>query len=331
MGLMDIDRTRGDEGYVFSNAGVVMQKTLKAPISCTGVALHSGKKVTMRLIPGAPGSGVVFKRTDIQGGGVLIPATWDNVVETRMCTVIGRGAVTISTVEHLMSALAGAGIDNVLIEINGAEVPAMDGSAAPFLFLIECAGVCEQAAPRRAIRVLKEVIVDDGARRATLSPRDGFSVDFQIDFDNARIARQTCALDVNDQVFKKEISSARTFGFLNEVEQMRAAGLARGGSLHNAVVLSGDTVMNEDGLRYEDEFVRHKILDAIGDLYLAGGPIIGAFSGMRSGHDVNNRLLRALFKDADAWTYDVQSSAAPVKATKPAGAWSKDTVAAARA
>jgi len=258
----------------------------------------------MTLLPGAPDTGIVFKRTDISGGGSVIPAIWDNVVDTMLCTTLGNSdGVKIGTVEHLLSALSGAGVDNLVVEVNGPEVPVMDGSAAPFLFLFECAGIVEQDAPRRFIRVLKPVSIDEGTTRATLMPGDGFTLDFEINFDSAAVSRQTISVDLADGFFKKEISRARTFGFLHEVEQLREAGLAKGGSLDNAVVVSGDKVINEDGLRYDDEFVRHKVLDAVGDLFLAGGNVIGHFAGVCSGHAANNKLLRALFADQDAWCY----------------------------
>ncbi len=282
----------------------VYQGTLKSPIHCTGVALHSGATVSMTLHPADIDSGIVFKRTDIAGGGALIPAKWNRAVGTRLCTTLGNDdGVTIGTVEHLMAALAGCGIDNALVEVGGPEVPIMDGSAEPFVFLIECAGVVEQPAPRRVIRILKPITVSDGGYSASLFPGGGFSVHFEIDFDSAAVSRQTISLGMGNGSFKKELARARTFGFLNDVEKLRAAGLIRGGSLDNAVVVSGDTVLNEGGLRYDDEFVRHKALDAVGDLYLAGAPIIGRFHGVCSGHAINNRLLHALFADGEAWSY----------------------------
>ncbi|HTH15466.1 MAG TPA: UDP-3-O-acyl-N-acetylglucosamine deacetylase [Magnetospirillum sp.] len=282
------------------------QRTLKTAIGCTGVGLHSGAKVTMVLHPAEADSGIVFKRTDIAGRGAIVPALWSNVGDTRMNTcLVNEAGVQVGTVEHLMSALAGAGIDNCLIEINGAEVPVMDGSAAPFLFLIECAGVVEQSAPRRAIRVLKRVTVTEGDKVASLTPANAFSLHFEIDFGAKAISRQEFSVDLSRGAFKSEISRARTFGFEQEVAMLRAAGLARGGSLDNAVVIdsTGTKVLNDDGLRYGDEFVRHKILDAVGDLSLAGAPILGAFHGVRSGHALNNQLLRALFADQTAWCY----------------------------
>jgi len=288
------------------------QKTLKGPIGCSGVGLHTGAKVSMVLKPAEAGRGIVFRRTDIAGKGKLVPARWDCVVDTRLCPVVGDGnGVSIGTVEHLMAALAGMGIDNAEIDITGPEVPVMDGSAEPFVFLIECAGIRDQGAPRRAIRVLKPVAVSGDNGTAALYPADSFLVGFEIDFDSRAVGRQAISLGLVNGTFKKELSRARTFGFLHEVEQLWANGFARGGSLDNAVVVSGDKVLNEDGLRYEDEFVRHKALDAVGDLYTAGGPIIGRFSGNCSGHALTNRLLRALFAEDGAWCYDRLGAAAP--------------------
>ena len=307
---------------------VIKQKTLKSAISCTGIGLHSGEKISMTLHPADVNTGIVFRRTDVAGGGAEIPAAYDNVCDSRLCTTIGsETGKTIATIEHLMAALAGAGIDNALIEVGGAEVPVMDGSAAPFLFLIDCAGVAEQDAPRKAIRVLKTVSIIDGDKSASLDPADGFSIDFRIDFDNPVIGCQDMAIDMTDGVFKNEISRARTFGFLHEAEALWAAGLAKGASLDNAVVVSGDKVMNEDGLRFEDECVRHKILDAIGDLYLAGGALLGHYTGTRSSHALNNQLLRVLFSDPS--NYEIVDM--PVEATRPVrsgASWAKDTVAA---
>ncbi|CCQ72797.1 CE11 : UDP-3-O-acyl N-acetylglucosamine deacetylase [Magnetospira sp. QH-2] len=281
----------------------LLQTTLKSPINCSGVGLHSGAKISMTLRPAEANRGIVFHRSDISGQGAEIPARWDNVTDCRLCTTLGNTeGASIGTVEHLMAALAGCGVDNVEIDINGPEVPIMDGSAAPFVFLIECAGIVDLDAPRLGIRIEKPISVGDGERFAALSPDDGISLGFEIDFDSAAIARQDLHLHLTRDGFKNEISRARTFGFLHEVEQLRAAGLARGGSLDNAVVVSGDKVLNEEGLRYDNEFVRHKVLDALGDLYLAGAPIIGRFQGARSGHQANNDLLRAMFADPSAWS-----------------------------
>jgi UDP-3-O-[3-hydroxymyristoyl] N-acetylglucosamine deacetylase len=288
------------------NAKVARQRTLRKSIGCLGVGLHSGAKVSMTLRPGDVDEGIVFRRVDLDGAEV--PARWDHVVDTTMCTSIGRpDGVRISTIEHLMAAFAGCGVDNAVVEVDGAEVPIMDGSAQPFVFLIECAGVVEQNAERRAVRILKPVRIEDGDRVAELMPSDDFTVEFEIDFDRPAIARQSLEVTLANGAFKTDIARARTFGFEDEVERLQAAGLALGGSLHNAVVVSGDRVLNKGGLRFDDEFVRHKVLDAIGDLYLAGGPIIGRYRGVRAGHSLTRQVLRKLFDDAEAW----QGTSAP--------------------
>ena len=282
----------------------IRQHTLKASISCSGVGLHSGARVTMTLHPAEPDTGIRFRRTDIAGDGAVVPALWSSVCDTRLNTCLAdEHGHQVRTVEHLMAALAGTGIDNALIEISGPEVPAMDGSAAPFLFLVECAGVVEQSQPRRAIKVLRRIVVRDGEKVAELLPGTGFSVEVGIEFDASAIRRQRATLVMSGGAFKNEIGRARSFGFEQEVSALRAAGLALGGSLDNAIVISSDgrRVLNEEGLRFEDEFVRHKILDAVGDLSLAGGPLVGHFRGTRCGHALNNQLLRALFADDKAW------------------------------
>jgi UDP-3-O-[3-hydroxymyristoyl] N-acetylglucosamine deacetylase len=286
-----------------------VQQTLKTVISCRGIGLHSGRRIAMRLVPAAPDSGIVFRRTD-RGGEVR--AVWENAIESPRCTVLSNGeGMTVGTVEHLMAALAGAAVDNAIVELDGPEVPIMDGSAAPFVFLIECAGLAEQEAPRRVIKVLKPVRVGGEGATARLDPDDVFSMSFQIEFENPLIRCQQISMEVDAASFKAELSRARTFGLLDEVDRLRAAGLARGGSLDNVVVVTGDRVLNRGGLRYDDEFVRHKLLDAVGDLYLAGAPLVGRFCGSRSGHTHNRRLLAALFADDEAWTDDVASVAAP--------------------
>jgi UDP-3-O-[3-hydroxymyristoyl] N-acetylglucosamine deacetylase len=269
-----------------------------------GIALHSGKKVSLSLKPAAAGTGILFRRTDLPGSAD-IPAIWDHVVDTTMCTTLGAGGdARVATVEHLMAALAGCHVDNVIVEVNGPEVPVMDGSAHPFVFLIECAGVVEQAARRPVLEVLKPVKVSVGDGYAELTPAEIFSVSFEIDFNHSAVSRQEISVNLVNGTFKNEIARARTFGFADEVEQLRAAGLALGGSLDNAVVVDGETVLNEGGLRYENEFVRHKVLDAVGDLYLAGAPIKGRYKGVRAGHTLTNQLLRIWFADATAWRLD---------------------------
>ena len=295
-----------DQSKPFSENTAIRQRTLKTAIGCSGVGLHSGAKISMVLKPAEAATGIVFHRTDIAGRGAMVPALWSNVGDTRMNTcLVNDAGVQVGTVEHLLSALAGSCVDNCIIEINGPEVPVMDGSAAPFLFLIECAGTVEQDLPRQAIRVLKRVSVSDGDKTATLRPAvGGFRLNFHIDFASAAIGRQDFSVNLTKSNFKAEISRARTFGFEHEVAYLRANGLARGGSLDNAVVIdsTGSRVLNDDGLRYGDEFVRHKILDAVGDLFLAGAPLLGVYDGVRSGHALNNQLLRALFADQTAWT-----------------------------
>ncbi|MGE5540350.1 MAG: UDP-3-O-acyl-N-acetylglucosamine deacetylase [Gemmatimonas sp.] len=287
----------------------VFQKTLKNAITCSGVGLHTGARVAMTLHPAEVNHGIVFRRTDIVRGEAEIAADWRNVVDSTLCTAIAnKDGVEIQTIEHLMAAFAGLGIDNVLVELNGPEVPIMDGSAAPFVFLVECAGTVEQAEPRRAVVVHKPIAVTHDGKRASLTPAAGFTVDLAIDFSNTLVARQTLAFDLTDGAFKAEIARARTFGFENEISHMRAAGMLRGGSLENAVVVSGAKVMNEDGLRYDDEFVRHKTLDCLGDLYLAGAPLIGRFDGFRTGHRLNHRLLVELFSDVTAFSIEPMSA-----------------------
>jgi UDP-3-O-[3-hydroxymyristoyl] N-acetylglucosamine deacetylase len=284
-------------------AGVTKQKTLKTEIGCTGVALHSGRKTTLTLKPAEENSGIRICRTDLVNGAREIIVNWANVVDTRLATTVGNDhGATVSTIEHLVAALAGCEIDNVLIEVDGPEIPIMDGSAAPFVFLVECAGTTEQSAHRTAIKILKPITVGDDTRSLSILPSDEFSLDFEIDFDSSAIDRQERAFQRVGANFKSDIARARTFGFEQEVDALRNAGLALGGSLDNAVVVSGDTILNEGGLRFDDEFVRHKILDCIGDLYLAGGPVIGEVIASLSGHELNNQLLRAVFADDDAWT-----------------------------
>lgn len=301
-----LDGVGGDSAVVRANASEVAantaQHTLKRPIPCSGVGVHSGLEVQMTLHPAPAGHGIVFRRSDVTGRDPVIPARYDRVTATRLnSTISNDDGVSVATIEHLMSALYGLGVDNVLIELDGPEVPVMDGSAEPFVFLIECAGLVEQDALRPVIRVLREVTVTEGQATASLLPHDGFVIDMAIDFESQAIGRQWLRTEVDPQAFRSDISRARTFGFLHEVEAMRAMGLARGGSLDNAVVVDGNTVMNAEGLRYGDEFIRHKILDCIGDLALAGHTIMGLVRAERTGHALNNKLLHALFADPANW------------------------------
>jgi len=290
--------------------GGLFQKTLKQPISCSGVGLHSGNRVHMRIAPAPADSGISFLRTDRPVVEAEIPARWSNVKDTRLCTVVGNdsGAV-VGTVEHLMAALRGCEIDNAVVEIDSAEVPVVDGSAEPFVFLLECAGTEQQVAPRRGIRILKPVKVGDRTKSALLTPGAVSSFSFDIEFDSRAIARQYGEFTLYNGTFRDDLCRARTFGFLHEVDHLRKLGLARGGSLENAIVIDGDRVLNRDGLRYGDEFVRHKILDSIGDLFLAGSPIIGHYHGTRAGHALNNQLLHALFADAGAYRIEALTAA----------------------
>ncbi|MBO6826022.1 MAG: UDP-3-O-acyl-N-acetylglucosamine deacetylase [Sneathiella sp.] len=305
------------------------QKTLRNSISCTGVGVHGGQLVNMTLKPAPADTGVIFRRTDVADEVAEIPARFDTVTELVMCTTIANDAgVKVATIEHLMAALSGSGVDNVIVEIDGPEVPVMDGSSAPFIFLIECADTVELDQPRRYIKILKEVEVRDGDAVAVLTPGDNISVSFEIEFDNKRIGQQQCRVNLRNGAFKKELSRARTFGFLSELEQLKSMGLAKGGSLDNAIVLSGEDILNEEGLRYDDEFVRHKALDAVGDLYLAGSQIIGQFTGYRSGHALNNKLLHAVLQDDDAWCYTTE---APLRTSQVGGAYWPEQKAAAPA
>jgi len=277
------------------------QHTLKSAIQCRGIGLHSGACVSLTLHPAAANSGIVFRcQPGLQS--VTIPAHWRQVVDTSYCTVIGDGdGTTVGTIEHLMAALAGCAIDNVVIELDGPEVPAMDGSSAPFVFLIECAGRAAQDATRRFIQVTTPIEVSGDGKSIAIAPAADLSIDMTIEFDEPVIGRQDISFVLHEGSFKSHLACARTFGFDHEVSRMRAAGLALGGSFKNAVVLGGDGVLNDEGLRFPDEFVRHKALDCLGDLYLAGAPLLGAVAGWRSGHAMNHALLERLFASDNAW------------------------------
>jgi UDP-3-O-[3-hydroxymyristoyl] N-acetylglucosamine deacetylase len=281
---------------------MIRQRTLKNVIRATGVGLHTGEKVFLTLRPAAPNNGIKFRRVDLPEP-VVIDARPENVGETLLSTTLVSGAAKISTVEHLLSAFAGLGIDNAFVDVSAPEVPIMDGSAGPFVFLIQSAGVEEQDAPKKFIRIKKEVIVEDGDKWARFEPYDGFKVTFSIDFDHPAFHKdtQTASIDFSSTSFVKEVSRARTFGFMRDIEALRKRKLALGGSMDNAIVVDNYRILNEDGLRYADEFVKHKILDAIGDLYLLGHSLIGSFVGHKSGHGLNNQLLRQLLQDKEAW------------------------------
>ena len=281
---------------------MIKQRTLKNVIRATGVGLHTGKKVYLTLRPAPANHGITFRRIDLDPA-VEIEAKPENVGLTTLSTGLVNGDVQISTVEHLLSALAGFGIDNAIIDLNAEEVPIMDGSAGPFVFLIQSSGVLEQNAPKRFFRILKPVEVKNDDKWARFEPFNGFKVGFTIEFNHPAFSPRNChaEFDFSTTSFVKEVSRARTFGFMREVEQLRQSNLVLGGSLDNAVVVDDYRVLNDDGLRYQDECVKHKILDAIGDLYLLGHSLIGAFSGYKSGHELNNRLLRELIAREDAW------------------------------
>ncbi len=278
------------------------QRTLKESIRATGIGLHGGEKVYMTLRPAPANSGITFRRVDLESP-VDIPATALNVTQTTLGTTLEYQDAKVSTVEHLLSAMAALGIDNAFVDLTAAEVPIMDGSAAPFIFLLQSAGVEEQSAPKRFIRIRKPVEVREGDKWARLTPYDGFRVHFEIDFDHPvlRKHRQTATLEFSTTAFLKEISRARTFGFLRDLETLRDRDLTLGGGLDNAIVMDEFRVLNEDGLRFRDEFVRHKILDAVGDLYLMGACLIGEFTGFKSGHQLNNNLLRALIDQPECY------------------------------
>ncbi len=281
---------------------MLRQRTLKNAIRATGVGLHSGRKVYMTLRPAAENTGIVFRRLDLDPP-VDVVADADSVGDTMLGTTLVQGEVTIATVEHLLAALAGLGVDNAYVDLSAPEVPIMDGSAAPFVFLLQSAGIAEQNAPKVFTRVKKLVRVEDGDKWAEFRPFAGFKVNIKIDFDHPIFKKhtQTASIDFSTTAFLKEVSRARTFGFLKDIEALRAQDLTLGGNMDNAIVLDDYRVLNEDGLRYEDEFVKHKVLDAIGDLYLLGNSLLGEFTGFKSGHSLNNQLLRALRADKDAW------------------------------
>ena len=302
---------------------MIRQRTLKNVIRATGVGLHTGDKVYLTLRPAPVDTGIVFRRVDL-AEPVDILACPENVANTSFCTTLGRDGVNVSTVEHLLSAMAGLGVDNAYVDISAPEVPIMDGSAGPFVFLIQSAGIEEQNAPKQYIRIKRAIQVEDGDKWARFEPFEGFKVSFAIEFNHPvfRECTSEASVDFSTTSFVKEVSRARTFGFMRDLERLRENNLARGGTLDNAIVVDDYRIVNEDGLRYEDEFVKHKILDAIGDLYLLGHSLIGAFSGYKSGHALNNRLLRTLLADESAFemvTYD-ESVDVPIIYMQPVSA-----------
>ena len=300
---------------------MIRQRTLKNVIRATGVGLHTGNKVYLTLRPAAPNTGVVFRRVDLDSP-VDIKATAESVVDTNLSTTLGENGVTVATVEHLLSAMAGLGIDNAYVDLSAGEVPIMDGSSGPFVFLLQSAGIVEQDAANRFIRIKKPVLVDEQDKWARFDPFEGFKVSFTIDFNHPVFngTPQNAMIDFSSTSFVKEVSRARTFGFMSDFEKLRANNLALGASLDNAIGVDEFRVLNEDGLRYEDEFVKHKILDAIGDLYLLGHSLIGAYSGFRSGHALNNKLLKALIADRESWeevTFEDEDAISPISYSQP--------------
>ena len=302
---------------------MAQQRTLKNSIRATGIGLHTGRKVLMVLRPAPPNTGIVFRRVDLEPP-VDIPARATNVTETTLGTTLAVGGAGVSTVEHLLSAMAGLGVDNAFVELTADEVPIMDGSAGPFVFLIQSAGIELQPSAKRFVRVRRRVEVEDGDKWARFEPHEGFRINFEIEFDHPVFHRhsQRATMDFSTTTYLREVSRARTFGFMRDMEALRGRNLALGGTLDNAIVLDDYRILNEDGLRFEDEFVRHKILDAIGDLYLLGHSLIGEFTGYKSGHGLNNRLLRTMLADSTAWeevTFK-DEAAAPISYTAAAGA-----------
>lgn len=287
---------------------MIAQRTVKTLIRTTGVGLHTGARVNLTLRPAPPETGIVFRRIDLSTPCDFVVAP-ERVTDTRLCSALEGNGAKVATVEHLMSALAGLGVDNVFIDIDGPEVPILDGSAAPWVYLVQAAGIEPQSAPKRFMRVLKTLRIEEGQganlKWAQFDPLEGCTLSFRIEFDHPvfRQSAKEMHIDLGRESYVKEVSRARTFGFMNEVEYLRSNGLALGGTLDNAIVMDEFRVLNNDGLRYADEFVKHKVLDAVGDLYLTGHPILGAFTAFKSGHGLNNKLLRALTEDASAWEW----------------------------
>ena len=299
---------------------MIRQRTLKNAIKATGIGLHTGQKVYLTLRPAPENTGIVFRRVDLEPA-VEIPAKAENVGDTLLSTSLVKGEVKVSTVEHLLSAMAGLGIDNAIVELNAPEVPIMDGSAGPFVFLIQSAGIQEQSKAKQFIRIKREITVKEGDKIASFKPFNGFKVSFGIDFDHPVFSNNSlkATVDFSSTSFVREVSRARTFGFIHEIEYLRSKGLAKGGSVDNAIVIDEYRILNEDGLRYHDEFVKHKVLDAIGDLYLLGNSLIGEFQAYKSGHALNNKSLRKLIAEKDAWEVVVfeDEEIAPISYAKP--------------
>lgn len=282
----------------------VCQKTLKQSITYVGVGLHSGQNVSMTVHPGEVDSGIHFLRKDVPSGEGLVPARWYNVVDTRLSTAIGNEyGYRVDTIEHLMAALRGCGVDNAMIELDGPEVPIMDGSSHPFVSMIERIGTVDQTSQRHAIWIQRPIEVRDGDKYAILMPSNTARITVEIDFRNTAIGSQTMSVELVNEAFHHQVSRARTFGFAQQIEALREKGLALGGSLRNAILVDGDRIVNEEGLRFDDEFVRHKILDSLGDLALAGVPIMGHYYGRKPGHELNSRLMNKMFEERGSWSY----------------------------
>jgi len=303
-----------------SGIGMIRQRTLKNVIKATGITLHGGERAELTLRPAPPNTGIVFQRIDLEPL-IEIKALAENVGDTRLSTTLVKDGIRVATVEHLLSAFAGMGIDNAYVDVTASEIPIMDGSAGPFVFLVQSAGIKEQNVAKRFIRIKRKVTVKEGDKWACFEPFDGFKVTFTIEFDHPvfKMRSKTATLDFSSASYVKEVSRARTFGFMADFEKLRSMNLALGASLDNAVAVDDYRVLNEDGLRYEDEFVRHKILDAVGDLYLLGSSLIGEFSGYKSGHALNNMLLRKLLAKQEAWEYVTfeDPADAPISYVKP--------------
>ncbi len=303
----------------------VSQHTLRNSFTVTGVGVHSGAPASLTVRPAPAYTGIMFVRTDVQDKNNVIPARWNNVVDTRLCTVLGNKAgVTVSTVEHLLSAFAALGVDNAICEIDGPEIPIMDGSAAQFVTVLDKVGLARQNEHRRVLRIKKTVSYQEGDKEVFLSPAESPYFGFEIAFDNPVIGRQKFTHQLKEDAYRTDIAAARTFGFLHEVEALRKIGLARGGSLDNAIVIDGETVLNPGGLRFRNEFVRHKILDAIGDIYLIGLQLIGHYHGVKAGHAMNNKILHVLFSQPDAFEVVELGAAAP-KRVVPSGRYYGDS------
>ena len=303
---------------------MIYQRTLKKRVSATGVGLHSGEKISISLRPALADTGILFRRTDLASGistAVPIAASVENVCDTRLATSLGTGDTKIATIEHLMAAFAGLGIDNAIVELDGCELPIMDGSAAPFVYLIQSAGIDELSAPKKFIRILRDIVVEDDGARICLSPYNGFRLEYTLEYDHPVFLKHACSstLEFSSKSFVRDIARARTFGFLSDFERLRSMDLARGGSLDNTVVMDEFRILNKDGLRLDDEFVKHKMLDAIGDLYLLGHSLIGSFKGFKSGHTANYQLLLQVLEQSDAWEYVTfaEAETAPVSFAQP--------------